>query len=86
MKRTIIILAAIICCGCSKMEIATDLLLVADFSQTRQIPDRDDVYEKNNFILRDNPTKQRVDYYFCRQAHRKHRKQSREEWKCFQEV
>lgn len=46
------------------MEIATDTLIVADALQSRQIPERADVYERANFILRDNPTKHRVDNYF----------------------
>ncbi len=50
--------------GCSKMEIATDALLVADWSQTRQLPDIEGVHEKLNLVLPENPTKDEVDLYF----------------------
>ena len=50
--------------GCmTKMEVATDLLLIADWAQTRQIPDRADVYEKNVFLGPD-PSKDKIDNYF----------------------
>lgn len=47
------------------MEIATDALLLADWSQTRQLPDIDGVYEKYNLVLSEDPTKDEVDAYFA---------------------
>jgi len=62
MLRTIIIL--ILCCSCSPIEATTNSLLVADWSQTRQIPDRTGIYE-TNFILGENPSKSDIDNYFA---------------------
>lgn len=47
------------------MEIATDVALLADLSQSRQFPDRKDVYEGYNLIMSNNPTREEVDTYFA---------------------
>ncbi len=52
-----------LCCSCSAIEIATNSLLVADWAQTRQIPDDTEIQE-TNFFLGENPSKSRVDNYF----------------------
>jgi len=45
------------------MEIATNSLLVADWSQTRQFPDNN--IEEKNIILGKYPSKEHINYYFA---------------------
>lgn len=60
-----LILILLLCCSCSKMELATNTLLVADWSQTRQIAKNPDKYYEQNIILGMHPSEGKVNGYFA---------------------
>lgn len=65
MKRYILAVAAVLMLsGCSTMEVVTDLVLVADWSQSRQITEIDDIKE-GNMLLGEDPSEGRVNTYFA---------------------
>lgn len=61
-KLLIIIAVSLSCISCSKIEIITNVLLVADWSQTRQITEGG--YHEHNVFLGDFPTKKETDKYY----------------------